>query len=365
MSSTSSKLSIDLSAIAHNWQLHSKYVYPSKCSAVVKANGYGLGMIEVSARLYQEGCRDFFVASLQEAKQLQPEIGPDSNIFVLSGVFPGEELECAECGFIPVLVSLSMLERWVARVEQGKTKSAVKVDSGMGRLGLSLSELESAIQDSLLEKAGVDWVLSHLACADQPEHPLNQQQLDRFVEIKSLISAQLPHLKYSLCNSAGCALGEGYHFDLVRPGVGLYGSPAHGALSTGIKPVVGLDLDVIQVRDVPAGAPIGYGATSVSNTSRLIAVVAGGYADGISRSLSNRGFGYVNGVQVPIAGRVSMDSTMFDVSSVSELFEVGPFPKIELLGESQGVDQLALAADTVGYEILTSLGERFERVYVD
>lgn len=363
MSSTRSKLTIDLNAVAHNWRQHAQYVSPATCAAVVKANAYGLGIAEISTALYQAGCRDFFVASMQEAFQLRALLEQDITIFILSGVFAGEEAACVEADFVPVLVSVEMLERWLS-VSAGKSvRSVLKVDTGMGRLGLSSDELDKVLDTDALERAGVVMMLSHLACADVPGHELNALQLDRFNQIRHKVKSRNPNIIYSLANSSGCSLGQAYHFDMVRPGVALYGSSRQGALSSEIKPVVSLSLDVIQLRPIPAGVPIGYGATSVSECDRIIAVAAGGYADGIFRSLSNCGRGYVGSVPTPIAGRVSMDSTMFDVSEVAHLDDRS-LPKIELLGQHQGLDQLARDSGTIAYELLTSLGERFDRVYL-
>lgn len=380
MSSTRSKLTIDLEAVAHNWRMHAAHVAPASCSAVVKANAYGLGIAEISAALYHAGCRDFFVASLQEAFQLKVLLSADISIYILSGVFEGEEQACVDAGFIPVLVSAEMLERWLRVSNTPSARSVLKVDTGMGRLGLTVSELDKVLETDILQRAGVVMMLSHLACADEPDHELNAIQLSRFEEVKQKVSAHAPNITYSLANSSGCTLGEAYHFDMVRPGVALYGARRKGSAIGDLKPVVSLYLDVIQIKNIPAGLPVGYGATSVSDHPRTIAVAAGGYADGIFRSLSNRGRGYVGSVSAPIAGIVSMDSTMFDVSNVDGLAD-GLFtgtasagegslnggsvtPKVELLGPNQGLDELALDSNTIPYELLTSLGERFDRVYL-
>lgn len=364
MSSTRSKLTIDLNAIAHNWHLHAELVGPARCSAVVKADAYGLGMAEVSLRLYKEGCRDFFVASLHEALELQPLIAGDATIYILAGVFPGEELICLAHGFVPVLVSYEMLQRWQSVVADKSPRCLLKVDTGMGRLGLSEAELRSLLATGELERAGLVGILSHLACADDAKADLNTEQLERLKSIKAELGAYYPSLSYSLANSAGCGLGEPFYFDMVRPGIGLYGSHIRGPLEDKLKAVVSLSLEVIQVKTVLAGASVGYGATSVSDSDRLIAVAAGGYADGIFRYLSNKGRGFVSGRPVTIAGAVSMDSTIFDVTAVSEYFADDVLPKIELLGVNQSIDQLARDAGTIAYEILTSMGERFERVYI-
>ncbi len=364
MSSARSKFTIDLDAIAHNWKLHAEQVFPALCSAVVKADAYGLGVKEVCLSLYKAGCRAFFVASLQEAVSLRTILDEGVSIFILSGVMPGEERECLDRGFVPVLVSVEMFRRWLAVADGARARSSLKVDTGMGRFGISLAELTRLVEERVLERAGVKSILSHLACADEPGHELNQKQLERFADAKNIVSRAYPEMSYCLANSSGCALGADYHFDMVRPGIALYGSKVQGPLHESLKPVVSMALEVIQVRPLPAGEPLGYGATSVSDIPRTIAVAAGGYADGLFRSLGNSGRGFVDGHEVPIAGRITMDATMFDITAVEHLFNSPPFPQIELLGPEQGIDELARDADTVGYEVLTSLGERFKRVYL-
>lgn len=373
MSTSHCKITIDLDAIAHNWRVMNTLAGDTVCSAVVKADAYGLGVKRVAPRLYREGCRDFFVASLQEASSLKPLIPADARIYILAGVYPGEERACLLAGFIPVLVSLEMLKRWVVAKSEGASQvnarpqnAVLKVDTGMARLGLTESEFSELLtQPELIEKAGVTMLMSHLACADEPEHPFNQVQLARFDAVVKALKRIRPDIKSSLANSAGMLLGRDYWADMVRPGIALYGSNLNSSALEQIRHVVRLSMEVIQVRKVPAGAPVGYGASSVSDEERFIATVAGGYADGVFRCLSNKGAAFVQGTEVAVAGRISMDTTLFDVTQIAHLFTESPWPQIELLGAEQGIDELAETAGTVGYEILTSLGERFGREYVE
>lgn len=359
------KLTIDLAAVAHNWRQLNALSGSAICSAVVKADAYGLGAVQVVHRLYEEGCRDFFVATLDEALALRAGLNVRPKIYVLSGIFPGEERICIENELIPTLVSLEMLERWVAVASGSGAVSALKIDTGMGRLGLSESELDSVLcRPGVLLEAGVDLVLSHLACADSPVHPLNAQQLHRFKCYRERLSTIYPDLRFSLANSAGCALGTDFHFDMVRPGVSLYGSQVADPRVIDIQSALTLALSVIQFRHLNKGESAGYGADFVAPRDSCLAVVAGGYADGIFKALSKGSTVYVDGKPAPIVGRVSMDSILVDVTDLGlDTVTENNWPCVELLGADQGVDKLAKSAGLVSYEILTSLGQRFERVY--
>ena len=369
MSASNSKLTIDLRAIASNWSSLNSLSGTAACAAVVKADAYGLGVQRVADTLWAAGCREFFVATVQEGEQLRACLPVDATIYILSGFFDGEVQRCLASRLTPVIVSLPMLEQWSALDAAAVAPVALKIDTGMGRFGLSLSEFDLLLAEpSVLANLNVTVVMSHLACADEPDHPLNTLQLDRFSLIKQTLGPLLPAARFSLANSAGIRLGSEYHFDLVRPGIALYGGrQADGgqefAPSPVMSAVVGLMLKVVQVRTMLEGESVGYGATYKAYAGQRIATTAGGYADGIFRSLSNSGAGYCGSTRVPMVGRVSMDSMAFDVSKVNEVSLQGVF--VELLGEHQGIDELALAAGTTSYEVLTSLGERFHRVYVE
>lgn len=367
---------VNLLAIADNWLKLKKSVGSSvDCGAVVKASAYGLGVERVAPKLYHVGCRHFFVANFKEGVQLQSLVGLDTAIYVLSGCIAGTEKEFVSRGLIPVIVSREMLERWLLiKGEESddavfldslsEARCILKVDTGMGRLGLAEADFNYYLENaSLLKEAGVDILMSHLACADEPAHPLNAIQIERFGKMLSDLQAKLPNIKGSLANSAGMTQLVGAAFDLVRPGIGLYGDSSVTGQCR-VMPVVELSLPIIQLRDLPVGQSVGYGATVKFDQERKLAVVAGGYADGIFRSLGNHGFGWLRGCLVPIVGRISMDSTVFDITNVPTVDEVAVGEGIELLGAHVSVAGLAEAAGTVSYEVLTALGERYQRCYL-
>jgi len=375
-----SDLTIDLDALAHNWMLFRSRLSPDvDCGAVIKANAYGLGVKPVLRRLLREGCNTFFVANLREALTVKDALaeyfeGPLKQVVVvLSGCAPGEELAFVEHRLRPVLVSVEMLERWLqalrrAGLRTGAAPAILKLDTGMSRLGLQPDQLETLLKSpEKLKHAGIDTLMSHLACADESDGNFSAMQLRRFSQGLDLLRKHLPMMKGSLANSAGVLLGADYHFDGVRPGIGLYGgSPQSGVAKFG-RPVAHLRLPVIQTRFLPEGGSVGYGATCHFESATRLAIIAGGYADGIFRSLSNRARCWVDnpsggGWYVPVCGRVSMDSFIVDISKIPPSV-VHEGLRIELLGEHITVDELASAAGTISYEVLTSLGDRYRRSY--
>jgi len=361
------ELSVDLRAIAENWRLINKQLKDGiECGAVVKANAYGLGVDRIAPKIYGAGCRSFFVANFKEATQLQSLVGLDAKVFVLSGCIAGAESAFIQRGVIPVLVSYPMLLRWAAVAKRHPGAQAVlKVNSGMGRLGLEMNEFDNLLRaPELVKQAKIEYLMSHLACADDRHHPLNKKQIERFDSMRSQLADIGVVVKTTLSNSAGIFLGEQAHCDVVRPGIALYGGNP-GLEKNPMHPVVGLSLPVIQVRVLPPGESIGYGATKKYSDERAIAIASGGYADGIMRSLSNRGWGFYGGKKVPIVGRISMDSTMFDVTDVIVDHGINEGDAIELLGDNVSIDQLAEAAGTISYEMLTSFGSRYQRCYLE
>ena len=369
-------LTIDLAAIIANWRLLAARAAPAECAAVVKADAYGLGMAQVAPALADAGCRVFFVATLDEGIALREVLHAHAGesavagmglaaapaaIFVLNGAPRGGESEFLQFGLLPVLNGLDDIAAWgtLAAMLGATLPAAVHVDTGMSRLGLSPTELTIlASEPGRLDGTGVILVMSHLACADEPGHELNRQQLDAFVAAR----ARLPAAPGSLAASSGIFLGADWTCDLVRPGAALYGvNPVPGE-NNPMRPVVNLTARILQVREIDTGTAVGYGATYRTRTPAVIATAAVGYADGYLRSLGNRGAGYVGNQQVPLVGRVSMDLITFDVTGVpSEM--VAPGAGIELIGGQMTVDDLAAAAGTIGYEILTGLGARYARVY--
>ncbi|MFT5083700.1 MAG: alanine racemase [Lentisphaeria bacterium] len=367
MGYTTGELSVDLRAIADNWKyIRDQLNASAECGAVVKANAYGLGVERIAPKIYQAGCRNFFVANLKEAIQLQSLVGRDSKIFVLTGCIAGAEGEFISRGLIPVIVSMEMLKRWAAvSLGQAHSGAALKVNTGMGRLGLEVSELSALAGDAqLLSEANIVYLMSHLACADIDPHVLNDIQISRFSDVEKQLEGLGLEVKTTLANSAGVFLGRAAQCDLVRPGIALYGGNP-GLKNNPMRSVVGLRLPVIQVRKLPSEESVGYGATKTFDTPHTIAVVAGGYADGVMRSLSNRGWGWLGGQKVPIVGRVSMDSTLFDITGNPEECSLREGDSIELLGQNVSIDDLAEAAGTISYEILTSFGSRFQRCYME
>lgn len=348
-------LTIDLGAIRANYRAL-RGMTQAAVAGVVKADGYGLGAGTVARALVAEGCRIFFTAHLDEGLALRAHVPAQTKVIVLHGATAGAEMRFLEHGITPVLNTVEQVTAWSALAgETGLTLDAlVQVDSGMTRFGLSEAEFHHVLAAGLLDGVAVSHIMSHLACADDPDHPANADQLANFRRMR----ARLPQAKASLAASSGIFLGADYHFDLVRPGAALYGvSPRPGA--NPIRPVVRLEARVMQVRDVPEGTAIGYGHTQITRRPTRLAVIAAGYADGFMRSLSSVGGAWLGHVRLPIMGRVSMDSSIVDVTDAP--FPVVPGTLVELLGAHQGVDDVARAAGTIGYEILTSLGGRYAR----
>ncbi|HYC43057.1 MAG TPA: alanine racemase [Noviherbaspirillum sp.] len=356
-------LTIDLGAIRANYRFLRSQLAGASCGAAVKADAYGLGAAPVAGALAAEGCRHFFVAHLDEGIALRPHLPASADIFVLHGPLPDTELEFVEHRLIPVLNSASQVAGWrqAARILARRLPAVVQVDTGMSRLGLSRVEVESWLNDpDFLRGIDMCYLMSHLACAERQDHPMNAAQLDVFQDLRRM----LPHCRTSFANSSGIFLGHDYHGDLVRPGAALYGiAPVHGK-SNPMQPVVTLQARVIQTRVIERGDCVGYGATYRASTRRRIATIATGYADGWLRSFSGRGFAQVDGVRVPVVGTVSMDTLALDVTDLSpDRVHAGAF--VDLISATQPVDEVAALAGTIGYELLTSLGTRYHRDYVD
>lgn len=364
-----SELVIDLDAVAQNWlTLKSRLQAGADCAAVVKADAYGLGATRVARRLYEQGCRHFFVAHALEAAEITPTLvdaasmatADRARVYVLNGPWGMAAGDMAAAGFIPVLNSLDDLRYW-AEAAPGAA-AVLHIDTGMNRLGLSVRDLDAPDLDALLSKIDLRYVMSHLACADAPSHPLNAEQREAFERAARRLKRPV---RLSLANSAGILLGGDYHYDLARPGCGLYGiNPAAGA--NPVRGVVTLRARIVQLRQPAVGETIGYGATytvtpDTNNAIKTYATLALGYADGFLRSLSGRGSVVIGGVACPLAGRVSMDSVVVDVSHLAPAPQIGDWA--EVIGPHQLVDEVAAMAGTIGYEILTSLGRRYRRIY--
>ncbi len=353
-------LTINLDAVAQNWRALGARGPQADCAAVVKADGYGLGAAHVGARLYAEGCRSFFVALPGEGTALRPHVG-DATVYVLNGLMAGAEADYAAHGLAPVLNDAGQVAAWAAWcAEKGPHPAALHIDTGMNRLGLGMKDALALTNDPRpLAAIGDLLVMSHLACADEPGHPLNAEQLERFTGI----AGRFRQWPQSLVNSSGIFLGEAYHFDLLRPGVALYGGNPVPAAANPMKAVVTLSVRILQVRKIDGPQSVGYGATHRTAPPARIATIAVGYADGILRALGNRGTLTLAGHAVPLVGRVSMDLITVDVSDVPEA-TLAAASHIDLLDAGRTIDDLAADAGTIGYEILTSLGRRYHRNYV-
>ncbi|WP_373636602.1 alanine racemase [Yoonia sp. BS5-3] len=336
------RLIIDLDAVVANWRALDDMT-TCRTAAVVKADGYGLGAANVVKALFKAGVRQFFVAVAEEAIAIREELGPKPDINVFSGHMKGDTDLIRELRLTPMLNSVEQLTQHL-EVLPGHP-FGVQLDTGMNRLGMEMQEWAAVAELALSQ--GPTLVMSHLACADEPDHPMNTYQLDNFRKMTDGIGAPR-----SLAATGGILLGPEYHFDLTRPGVGLYG----GLPFAQAAPAVELDLPVIQIRDVAEGEVVGYGNSWQAERPSRIATVSGGYADGIFRFLSDRATLYHGNQPCKVIGRVSMDLLTVDVTDAGE----AP-TKLTLIGPQQSVDDLAAQAGTIGYEVLTQLGRRYSR----
>ncbi|WGF89693.1 alanine racemase [Marinivivus vitaminiproducens] len=351
------RLAVDLAAIASNWRRLCAEAPGVEMAGVVKADGYGLGAAKVAAALEAAGCRTFFVATLDEGLALRRAI-PDRPIFVLNGLATGAEAEYSNAGLTPVLSTPSDVER-CARLARGhatRLRAAIQLDTGMTRLGLGEAELARASDDlALLDPV---LVMSHLASADEPDDPANRAQRERF----ETMTARWGGVRRSLANSPGVFLGPAWRFDLCRPGIALYGGHPNGQGANPMRAVVTLDAPVLQVHEPHDAVAVGYGGTYAAGPGRRIATVGIGYADGLIRAAGNTAYAMIGETRVPFAGRVSMDLLGLDISALPP-GAVRTGTPVRIIGGPDGLDDLARAAGTIAYEVLTRLGPRFERVY--
>ena len=361
-STSSGILTIDLAALADNYRLFSQKAGDGRLVAgVVKANAYGLGLKEVSGKLETLGCPQFFVATLDEALALRTYT-PETPIAVLGGLFTGAEDTYIHHNIIPVLNTPDDIARWQKKAKQGgKQLSAfLHLDTGMNRLGLSKDESHQVIKKpDLLEGIDVQLVMSHFACADEAEHPLTRKQAHSFANL----AQHFPNAKKSLANSSGLFRETSFHHDMVRPGFSLYGGNPTPETANPVKPVVSLKTKILQIRRCKKDESIGYGASHIFEKDTVTATVALGYADGFLRSTSSKATLYWNNRPCPVIGRVSMDLVTVDLSKIENPPSQGDM--LEVLGPNQSIDDLAQAAGTIGYEILTSLGSRYKRNYIN
>jgi alanine racemase len=357
-------LTIDLAAIEANWKMLASTTVPVECAAVVKGDGYGCGLEPVTRALSRAGCRTFFVADVAEGRRVRA-IAPDATVYVLNGVMPGSAQALANDYLQPVINSTTELAEWDAFVAINKWRggAALHVDTGMNRLGITVDEAVAIAPRLQSENHGFTLLMSHLACAEIPDHPMNDRQIRLFREVRILYRG----LASSLANSSGIFLGGTVYCDLVRPGVALYGVNPTPGKQNPMRPAVELKGRIIQVRTVGKGESVGYGAAfTVSRPSR-IAIVAIGYADGYLRSAAAaRGKPaaevVVAGRRCPVAGRVSMDLLAVDIGELAE-GAVRRGDLATLIGDGMSIDDLAAGMGTIGYEVLTNLGRRYHRVY--
>lgn len=355
-------LSIDLDAVADNWRRLAAQSSAAEAAGVVKADGYGLGAAPVARALRKAGCKTFFVATIDEGIALRPHVG-EARIYVLGGVLPGTGADFVGHGLVPVLNSPEQIGLWAgfAHAQGRALPAAIHLDTGMSRLGLDRAAVTLLAEDRRrLDGIDTRLVISHMACADEPDHAKNPEQLAAFLAMSDHLGLAAPR---SLAASSTIFLGPDFHFDLTRPGAALYGLNPLPGQANPMRPVVRLNGRILQVRDVDSPQTVGYGATHRFSARGRVATVAFGYADGLFRALGNRGFGIIGGIKVPVVGRISMDLTTFDVSAVPpEQVHAGAM--IELIGPGHDCDQLAAEAGTIGYEVLTALGRRYLREHV-
>ncbi len=351
-----SKLYININAICQNYQ-YLKTITKAEIAAVIKADSYGLGAIDIAPTLEKEKCTDFFVSWLEEGIALRKHI--KGKIYVLHGVLPNEAALFIENDLIPVLNHLGQAEIWAfsAKNQYKELSCILHIDTGMHRLGMpeyEISQFVSKYSNSL----HIEYIMSHLSCGEDINNTYNKEQLIKFEKLTKV----LPQTKRSFANSSGIFLGKDYHFDLVRPGAALYGiNPTLG--SNMMKSVIELKSPIIQIQEVSKNSYVGYGATYQSNNPTKIATIPIGYADGYFRILSNNAFVYIAGIKAPVIGRVSMDLITIDVSNIPEhLLFIGQ--DVEIMGTNITIDMIAASANTNPYEVLTSLRNRYHRIYI-
>lgn len=358
-------LTIDLVALKDNWRALAARAGASECGAAVKGNAYGLGIEPVAKALWEAGCRSYFVARPKEGEQLRA-ILPAAVIYVLDGLFAGQAEFYAKLDLRPALISIEEAREWAAfgRVYGRSLPCAIHVDTGINRLGFTMPEFDALLADGFtMQGLNVSLLMSHLACADDPPHPLNTRQAQAF----SAVRAKLPGIAASLANSSGIFLGDGFTNDLVRPGIALYGGNPTPGLANPMKAVAHLEGTVMQVRSVKPGETVGYGATWEAMRPTRIAILGAGYKDGVPRALSSRqpdgpAQVFINGRRCPVIGRISMDMMGIDITDLMP-HSVVRGTRAEILGSNILIDEAAAWAGTISYELLTRLGSRYARLY--
>lgn len=358
-------LTIDLVALKQNWRTLNARAGAAECGAAVKGNAYGLGIEPVSRALWEAGCRSYFVARPKEGEELRALL-PEATIYVLDGLFAGQAEFYAKLDLCPALISMEEAREWAGfgRAYGRKLPCALHVDTGINRLGFSTAEFTALLADGfLMEGLNVSLLMSHLACADDPPHPMNARQAEAFRAIR----AKLPGVPASLANSSGIFLGDGFTNDLVRPGIALYGGNPTPGVDNPMQAVAHLAGTVMQVRDVAPGETVGYSATWEAKRPSRVAVLGAGYKDGVPRALSSRlqegpAQVFINGRRCPVIGRISMDMMGVDITALNP-GSVMRGTRAELIGANILIDEAASWAGTISYELLTRLGSRYARLY--
>lgn len=360
-------LTINLAALANNYRYLASKSDSAQCAAVIKADAYGIGLENAALTLWEAGCRIFFVALPQEGARTRAVL-PEATIYVLNGLMSTDgAVFYQQKRLRPALGSLEDIEIWdhFCRTTGGDLPCALHFDTGMNRLGMSRKAAHTLAQNCQQRAYAFtpSLIMSHLACADEPLHPLNSEQLDRFRTIRTLF----PDVPASFANSGGIFLGPDYHFDLMRPGIALYGAKAVDNTPNPMQVVATLRSRILSMRNVPKGASISYGASRVTKRDSRIATLCVGYADGYLRAGGSTDTiegakVWLVGHEAPIFGRVTMDLIMVDVTDIpAELIQPGMM--VEMFGPNIAIDDVATAAGTIGYELLTSLGTRALRRY--
>jgi alanine racemase len=357
-------LTVDCRAIAQNWRTLSSHAAPAECGAVVKADAYGCGIEPVVKALSEAGCRTFFVAHLDEARRLRATLH-NAIIFVANGIPPGAAAAFAEINAQPVIGNLAELSEWDAfrATSQWSGGAALHFDTGMNRLGLALEDAPALAARARMPNHGFTLIMSHFACSDDPDHPLNDLQIFALREIRGMFRG----IAASMANSAGIYLGAPAHFDLVRPGIALYGGNPTPGRENRMKPVVELKARIVQMREVERGASVGYNATWTARRATRLAIASAGYADGYPRPMGGSdanagGEVLIANRRCPVVGRVSMDLIAIDITDLP-----GAPPKrgdfVTLIGDDIDIDQVGQWSRTISYDVLTRLGRRYHRVW--
>jgi alanine racemase len=354
-------ITIDLDALTANYRKCAEQLRPAGCAAVVKADAYGLGIAKIAPALWQAGCRRFFTATHREGITLRSLV-PDAGIHVFEGVTGQSTDAFLEHGLVPVLITPDQAAVWVEKARAlGKPLPAIfHIDTGMTRLGFGERELNRFLANrDDLNWLEIHYVMTHLACADEPGANMSREQLDRFNRLRAL----LPPAPTSIGNSAGSHLGGDYAGDLARLGIALYGGNQLQDGTPPWKPVLRVQSRILQLREIREATPVGYGATHLAKPGSRIATVGTGYADGYPWSLGNRGVAAIEGHRVPVVGRVSMDLITLDVTGLPGHL-VQPGCLVDLIGPDISLEEVAERAGTINYEILTGLGQRASRIFL-